>query len=163
MQALRMFNCVLLKIASWGVIVSMAAIAIVIPYEVFGRYILSKMSMWSGEFSQFSLVWASMMGGAVGLKKGYQVGITTLTDNLPPGPAKLVQGAGLLAMLIFLALMTYYGVNQMLMNIGQVSSSIGISMSIPYAALPLGFSIMFFITIEQTLIFLGVSDTRREK
>jgi TRAP-type C4-dicarboxylate transport system permease small subunit len=158
-----MFNCVLLKIASWGVIVSMAAIAIVIPYEVFGRYILSKMSMWSGEFSQFSLVWASMMGGAVGLKKGYQVGITTLTDNLPPGPAKLVQGAGLLAMLIFLALMTYYGVNQMLMNIGQVSSSIGISMSIPYAALPLGFSIMFFITIEQTLIFLGVSDTRREK
>ena len=46
------------------------------------------------KFSQYSLVWASMLGGAVGLKRGYQVGITSLIDSLPPGPAKAVQAAG---------------------------------------------------------------------
>ena len=157
MQLLHQLNSILLKIASWSVIASMAAIAIIIPYEVFGRYMLGHMSIWSGELSQYALVWASMMGGAVGLKKGYQVGITSLTDSLPPGPAKLVQGAGYAAMLVFLSVMTYYGVDQMLMNTGQVSSSMGISMSIPYAALPAGFFIMFFITVEQMLEFLGLS------
>lgn len=162
MQLLHQLNNLLLRLASWGVILSMAAIAIVIPYEVFGRYVLSRMSVWSAEFSQYALVWASMMGGAVGLKKGYQVGITTLTDKLPPVPAKVVQGIGCMVMLVFLALMSIYGIEQTMMNINQASSTIGISMSIPYAALPLGFIIMLFITVEQFLEVLGVNPARRE-
>ena len=135
--------------------ISVAAIAIVIPYEVFGRYVLGNMSTWTSEFSQYALVWASMLGGAVGLKRGYQVGITTLTDSLPPFFSRLVQGVGYLCMLVFLALMTYYGIEQMLMNVTQTSSTMGISMSIPYSALPIGFFIMFFITIEQWIDFLS--------
>ena len=37
----------------------------------------------------------------------------------------------------------------------QVSSTIGIPMSIPYLALPIGFLIMFFVTIEQLADFLS--------
>ena len=163
LQLLRQLNHILLAIANFSVIVAMGTIAVVIPYEVFGRYILNHMSIWSAELSQYALVWAPMMGGAVGLKKGYQVGITSLTDSLPPGPARLVQGTGYAIMLIFLSVMTYYGTDQMLMNNGQVSSSMGIRMSIPYAALPVGFFIMFFITLEQLLEFLGARSTASAK
>jgi TRAP-type C4-dicarboxylate transport system permease small subunit len=37
-------------------LLSMAAMAIVVPYEVFGRYVLGNMSMWGSEFLQYSLV-----------------------------------------------------------------------------------------------------------
>jgi TRAP-type C4-dicarboxylate transport system permease small subunit len=69
------------------VILSIAVVAVIIPYEVLGRYVIGRMAVWANEFAQYALVWASMMGGAVGLKRGYQVGINTLTDHvtLPVG------------------------------------------------------------------------------
>lgn len=134
--------------------IAMAAIAIIIPYEVFGRYVLGSMSMWTNEFTQYSLVWASMLGGAVGLKRGYQVGITSLTDSLPPKASRFVQAIGFSATLVFLAFVTYYGFDQMLTNRFQTSSTMGIPMSIPYSALPIGFLLMFFVTIEQLMDLL---------
>ena len=88
MRALQRFNEFLVKVGSWGTILFMAIIAIVIPYEVIGRYLFQKMSIWSGEVSTYSLAWASMLGGAVGLKKGYQVNMTSVVDSVPPAVAK---------------------------------------------------------------------------
>ena len=155
MQFLRLFNAIMLRVAGWSVMISMAAIAIIVPYEVFGRYILGNMLMWSNEFSQYSLVWASMLGGAVGLKRGYQVGITSLPDSLSPAGAKVVKAIAYVVVLIFLVLVTYYGFDQMWMNRNQVSSTMGIPMSIPYSALPIGFLLMIFVTIEQLIDLLG--------
>lgn len=155
MQRLRRFNAIALKVAGWGVMAAMAAIAIIVPHEVFGRYVLGSMSMWSYEFSQYALVWATMLGGAVGLRRGYQVGITSLPDSLPPAGARIVKGAALVIVLIFLVQMTYHGFDQMWINHGQVSSTLGIPMSIPYAALPVGFLLMTFVTIEQMIDLLA--------
>ena len=66
MRALRRFNEVLVKMGSWGTILFMAVMAVVIPYEVIGRYVFQRMSIWSGEVSTYSLAWASMLGSAVG-------------------------------------------------------------------------------------------------
>lgn len=162
MQQLRQFNEMLLKLAGGLVIITMAAIAIIIPCEVFGRYIVGKMLVWSNEFSQYALVWASMMGGAVGLKRGYQVGITTLTDNLPPGKARWVKTAGYAIVLVFFAFMTFYGISQTWTNRNQTSSTLGIPMSYPYAALPVGFLVMFFVTAEQLLDCLFADSPERK-
>jgi TRAP-type C4-dicarboxylate transport system permease small subunit len=159
MWLLHRSNTIALRVASWIVIVSMGAMAIVVPYEVFCRYVLNNMSMWGTEFVQYCLVWASMFGGAVGLKRGYQIGITTLADKLSPGASRAVQTVCYLLVLAFLALVIYYGFNQVAVNRSQVSSTIGISMSIPYLALPVGFLIMFSVTVEQLLDFLSAKPT----
>ena len=162
MPILRKFNAALLKLAGWGVMIAIAAIAIIIPYEVFVRYVLGEMSIWTNELSQYALVWASMLGGAVGLKRGYQVGITTLTDHLPTEAAKWIQLAGCVLVLAFLALMTYFGLEQTWMNRNQTSSTLGIRMSYPYAALPVGFFVMFFITVEQLMDSLRAKPAGRQ-
>ena len=162
MQILRQFNGMLITLAGWIAMVALAAIAILVPYEAFGRYVIGRMSTWTNEFCQYAVVWATMMGGAVGLKRGMHVGITSLTDSLPAGLCRLVQGIGYICVLIFLSLMTYYGFDQTLMNINQTSSTVGISMSIPYAALPIGFFIMLCITVEQLADFLTASPAGRE-
>ena len=157
MRALQRFNEFLVKVGSWGTILFMAIIAIVIPYEVIGRYLFQKMSIWSGEVSTYSLAWASMLGGAVGLKKGYQVNMTWVIDSVPPALAKGLKWAAYLFTLFFFGTMFYYGLFQTLYNAKQFSPAMELMMSVPYAALPTGFFIMFFLTLEEFLVSLGLN------
>ena len=157
MAALQRFNAILEKLGSWGTILFMAVIAIVIPYEVIGRYVFQKMSIWSGEVSTYSLAWASMLGGAVGLKKGYQVSMTSVVESVPPAVAWALKLVAYLFTLFFFGAMFYFGLFQTIYNSRQFSPAMELVMSLPYAALPTGFFIMFFFTLEEFLVFLGVA------
>jgi TRAP-type C4-dicarboxylate transport system permease small subunit len=156
MVVLQRFNEFLVKVGSWGTILFMAVIAIVIPYEVIGRYVFERMSIWSGEVSTYALAWASMLGGAVGLKKGYQVNITSVVESVPPVVAKALKLVAYLFTLFFFGTMFYFGMFQTIYNARQFSPAMELVMSVPYAALPTGFFIMFFFTLEDFLGFLGL-------
>lgn len=156
MRVLQRFNEFLVKMGGWGTILFMAVIAVVIPYEVVGRYVFQKMTIWSGEVSTYSLVWASMLGGAVGLRKGYMISMTSVVESVPSGIAKALTLTGYLCSLFFFGVMFGYGLFQTLYNAKQTSPAIGLVMSIPYAALPAGFFIMFFLMLEEFLLFLGL-------
>lgn len=147
--ALSKLNGLLHRCASGITVAAMVIIAAVIPYEVFGRYILSAMPVWSGEVSTYALVWASMMGSAAGLKKGYQVSLTTLRDKLPEALSRLVIISSNIIVLVFLSVMVFFGVQQTIINQNQFSAAMGIPMSVPYAALPAGFLIMLLIFLEE--------------
>jgi TRAP-type transport system small permease protein len=156
MVVLQRFNEMLMKVGSWGTILFMAVIAIVIPYEVIGRYVFERMSIWSGEVSTYALAWASMLGGAVGLKKGYQVNMTSVVESVPPAVAKALKLVAYLFTLFFFGAMFYFGLFQTIYNARQFSPAMELVMSVPYAALPTGFFIMFFFTLEDFLGFLGL-------
>jgi len=163
MRALQVLNEWFVKLGSWGTILFMAIIAVVIPYEVIGRYVFQKMSIWSGEVSTYSLAWASMMGGAVGLKKGYQIGMTSVVESVPPAVAKTLKLVSYLCTLFFFGAMFWYGLYQTVYNAKQTSPAIGLVMSYPYASLPVGFFMMFFISLEEFLVFLGLGGKGAEK
>lgn len=163
MGALRGFNALLVKVGSWGTILFMAVMGVVIPYEVIGRYVFQKMSIWSGEVSVYSLAWASMLGCAVGLKKGYQVSMTSVVEAVPPTVARILKWVAYLFTLFFFGAMFYYGLYQTIYNAKQTSPAIGLVMSIPYASLPAGFFIMFFLTLEQFLAFIGLGGEAEAK
>ena len=154
MRTLKRFNNVLVRIGSGGTILFLAVMAVVIPYEVVGRYVFQRMSIWSGEVSTYSLAWASMLGSAVGLKKGYQVSMSSVVESVPPALARILKWVAFLFTLFFLGVMFYYGLYQTIYNAKQTSPAIGLVMSIPYASLPAGFFIMFFLTLEQFLMFV---------
>ncbi len=156
MHALHRFNEFLVKIGSWGTMLFILVIAVVVPYEVIGRYVFQKMTIWSGEVSTYSLVWASMLGGAVGLKKGYSINIDVVLEVVPPVLAKTLKFAAYLYSLFFFGVLFGYGLFQTLYNVNQTSPAIGMVMSIPYAALPTGFFVMFFLTLEELLGFIGL-------
>jgi TRAP-type C4-dicarboxylate transport system permease small subunit len=163
MQALRKLNQFTVKVGSWGTIFFMAVIAVVIPYEVLGRYVFGKMTIWSGEISTYSLAWASMLGGAVGLRKGYQVAVTALVESVPQSAANWLRGTAYVFSLFFFGVMFAWGLYQTLYNYRQTSPAIGLVMSLPYASLPAGFLIMFFLTLEEFLAFLGLGKQGDEK
>jgi TRAP-type C4-dicarboxylate transport system permease small subunit len=156
MRVLQRFNEFLVTVGSAGTIFFMAVIAIVVPYEVIGRYVFQKMSIWSGEVSTYSLVWASLLGGAVGLRKGYMISMDAVLESVPKNVAKALKFVSYVCALIFFGAMFGYGLFQTIYNWRQTSPAMGIIMSFPYAALPIGFFIMFFLTVEDLLTFLGL-------
>jgi TRAP-type C4-dicarboxylate transport system permease small subunit len=160
MRSLRFFNEWLVRLGSWGTILFLTVIALVIPYEVVGRYVFQKMNIWTGEVSTYSLVWVSMLGGAVGLGKGYMVSMNSVLESLPPTTAKALKVASYVCSLVFFGFMFCYGLFQTVYNWNQTSPAIGLIMSFPYAALPIGFFIMFFTTLEQFLGALGLGKKR---
>ena len=145
----------------------MTVIAVTIPITVFSRYVLRNTPIWTDETALFALVWASMLGAGVGLRKGYQVGIRSLVEKAPRAIGAAMEIAGYLFMFIFLGVMVYFGVSQTVTNTKQLSAALRLPMAIPYAALPTGFSIMFLFTVEEALSFFarlkkGAPATREE-
>jgi TRAP-type C4-dicarboxylate transport system permease small subunit len=155
MGVLKRFNEFLVTVGTWGTMLFILVIAVVVPYEVLGRYVFQNMTIWSGEVSTYSLVWASMLGGAVGLKKGYSINIAVVVEALPPLAARMLRLVAYLYALFFFGVMFGYGLFQTVYNVHQTSPAIGMVMSIPYAALPVGFFIMFFLTLEEFMGFVG--------
>lgn len=155
MDSLNRSNVLLFQIAEKAVILFMGIIALVIPYEVFGRYVLGDMPMWSGEAATYSLVWVSMLGGAVGLRKGVQVGVDLAYAKLSPQLAVWIRLLGAVLLLLFLSVMIVVGLQQAVDNWHQISPALGIPMTLPYLALPTGFCLMWLFTLEQTLTALS--------
>lgn len=149
---LKKINDILTRAAEWITILSMAVIAIVIAYEVLGRYLLSDMPGWSGETAIFSLVWLSMMGSAVGFRKGFQLSLTFIVDRLPSRHARVVKAGARVFLVVFLVVMIFYGVRQTIVNLHQFSPALGIPMAFPYAALPAGFGLMLLSVVEQAFM-----------
>ena len=149
MTFLTGWNRFLVRAAEGITIAAMAVIAVVIPYEVLGRYLLDETPAWAGEAATYSLVWLTMMGGAAGLKKGYQVSLDMAVRKLPAGISRWVRAAAYLFLVLFFLVMTGYGFGQAWVNLRQISPALGIPMALPYLALPAGFAVMFFITLEE--------------
>jgi len=70
--------------------------------------------------------------------------------------AKAFKFLAYLSALFFFGMMFGFGLFQTIYNWKQTSPAIGLIMSIPYASLPVGFFVMFFLTLEEFLAFLGL-------
>jgi TRAP-type transport system small permease protein len=152
---LKKFNDAVEKVAGVGLVFFMAVMAITIPITVFSRYVLRNTPIWTDETALFSLAWASLLGAAVGLRKGYQVGIRSLVEKAPKILSVAMQIVGYLFMILLFCVLVYFGTRQTITNMRQLSPALQIPMGIPYLALPLGFLIMLLFTLEEALGFLA--------
>jgi TRAP-type transport system small permease protein len=153
LSVLKKLNDGVEKVAGVGLVFFMAVMAITIPITVFCRYVLRNTPTWTDETALFSLAWASMLGAAVGLRKGYQVGIRSLVEKAPKVLSAAMQIVGYLFMFVLFGVLIVYGTRQTITNMRQLSPAMQIPMGLPYLALPLGFLIMFLFTLEEALVF----------
>ncbi|HEY9053399.1 MAG TPA: TRAP transporter small permease [Rectinemataceae bacterium] len=142
------------KLAGYALVFFMAVMAVTIPITVFSRYVLKNTPIWTDETALFSLVWASMLGAAIGLRKGYQVGIRSLVDKAPPALGKAMQIVGYLFTFVLLSVLVVFGAKQTAINAKQLSAAMRLPMAIPYAAIPVGFFVMWLFTAEEAILFI---------
>lgn len=132
------------RICEVTLIIVLAAMAVVVFLQVLFRYVLHLPLFWTEEFARYCLVWASLLGAAVALKRGEHIAVTFFLENCPKGVTRALTMVAQISVALILAVMVWGGVKLVLVTSAQISPALRIPMTVPYLALPIGSAVMLF-------------------
>jgi len=122
-----------------GLTIAMLAITTIIIFlQVLFRYVLTQPLSWTEETARFLFVWVALLGAAVAFKDRSHFTITMLTDRFPPRMRLAMQVVVALGTTWLLGILMREGLFVAGLNHIQESPAIGIPMSVPYMAIPVG-------------------------
>jgi TRAP-type C4-dicarboxylate transport system permease small subunit len=116
--------------------VCLAAMALLIGADILGRLVLNASIFWADEATRYLLVWTAFLGMSVGAYRGAHPGVDTLVRRLPAEAGRWAALAATLLTLAFFAVMLGYGGLLALRTAPQRSATLGLSMGLPYLAVP---------------------------
>jgi TRAP-type C4-dicarboxylate transport system permease small subunit len=132
------------RIAEIAIVIIILIMAVAVFAEVIFRYVLPLPLFWTEEFARYCLVWSSLLGAGVALKRGEHIAVTFFTNKFPKriqiDSSLLVQ----IFIVVFLGVIFWGGICLVMITRHQLSPAMRIPMSWPYMAVPIGSLIMLF-------------------
>jgi TRAP-type C4-dicarboxylate transport system permease small subunit len=116
--------------------------AVVVFSEVIFRYVLLLPLFWTEEFARYCLVWSSLLGAGVALKRGQHIAVTYVAERFPPRLNALTAMLVDLSIGLLLLVILWGGIKLVVLTRHQFSPALRISMALPYMAIPIGSAIM---------------------
>lgn len=129
---------------SWVVAYLTLQMVVVVLVGVFWRYALNDALAWVEELARYSMIWLAWVGGGLALRRGAHLAVEFVIDALPPFARALIVFAGRLGILFFLGVCLWFGMQLTGRVSMQSTIALGISMQIPYAAIPVGSALMMY-------------------
>ncbi len=118
-----------------GVCLLLALVA-VMSVQVASRQIPALSAPWSEEAARFLFAWLAFTGTALAVQRSAHIAITAAVDRLGAGTRRGIEVVVRLLVMVFAALMVWYGV-RLCLSTALVSTVMRIPMWVPYAAIPL--------------------------
>lgn len=119
---------------------------------VFARYFLNDALSWSEEVARYSMIWMSFLGGGLVFRHGGHIVIDTVVARIPKGVVRLVVvGFAHLVVIVFLAVLAWYGYSLMMRGNYMTTAALRLPMSVPYAAIPVGSIMMIYHLVAALL------------
>jgi TRAP-type C4-dicarboxylate transport system permease small subunit len=143
-DTLKRLDGAIVTLTSWVVAYLTLQMVLVVLLGVFTRYVLNDSLAWIEELARFSMMWLSWVGGGLALRRGAHIAVEFLTDALPIKARWAVVFAGRVAVFFFLGICIWYGIDLTGRVAAQSTIALGISMQIPYAAIPTGALLMAY-------------------
>ena len=140
---------------------SMAAMVILMLYQVILRYVFSASNSWSEELVRYLFILDVMLAASIAVRRNSHLQIDVLINCFSPKLKRIFTIAATLAGIVFLALLFWYSLDLCMTATSNVSPGLGIPMSIPYACVPLGAVLMILTSIE--VILKTVEELRHEE
>lgn len=144
MNALKRVDGAIVTLTSWLVAYLTLQMTLVVLLGVFTRYVLNDALAWIEELARYTMIWLSWLGGGLALRRGAHIAVEFLIDAMPPGLRAAVVFAGRLGIFLFLGICLWYGADHTARVSMQSTIALGISMQIPYAAIPVGAFLMAY-------------------
>ncbi|MEJ2723315.1 MAG: TRAP transporter small permease [Deltaproteobacteria bacterium] len=139
------------RACEWALILLLAVMAVVVFLQVLFRYLIHLPLFWTEEFARYCLVWASLLGSAVAVKRGEHIAVTFFLGQLPMRWGRIVILAAQSAVIVILFVMLWGGAKLVVVTSTQISPALRIPMAIPYLALPIGSTVMLVHVISSIL------------
>jgi TRAP-type transport system small permease protein len=116
--------------------------AAVIITQVFSRFVLSTSLSWSEELARYLSIYTVFLGAAVALRNQGLISVEVLHEFIPAGFTKWLKIIVNIICIIFCVILLVEGIEMMNKVQIQNSPAMQISMSIPYASIPIGSLLM---------------------
>lgn len=146
-NTLQRVSDVINRVTEVILVVVLSVMAVVVFLQVIFRYVLNFPLFWTEEFARYCLVWCSLLGSAVAVKRGQHIAVTVFMDRLPPALRRGLTVIALVSVAAILAIILWGGIQLVAVTRAQISPALRISMSIPYLAVPVGAALMLVHTI----------------
>lgn len=152
MRSLKKFSDFAELAAEYALFLMMAAMVVIIFAQVIFRFVLQASLPWSEEAARYIMVWISMLGAAVGIRRKGHIGVEAVVLLFPERLKKATVVITTLVGCCFFAGMIFYGIRICSVVAAQESPAMEISMAIPYSSIVAGGMLMFLFSIEDLLV-----------
>ncbi len=133
--------------------VLLVIIAVIVNWGVFCRYVLFAPLPWSEQIPKYAMIWMGFLGASVGISRNRHIGFDILVSRLPSMIRKIIIFAGHLIILIFLVMMTIYGVTfAFAVGFSSKAPMLPIPMFYLFLAVPVGGVFMILQTIIRLVL-----------
>lgn len=126
----------------WLLIVTLAAMAVIIFTNVALRYLTSQSIEWAEEVARHMMIWLTFLGCGPVLRYGGHIAVENLQDALPRTAAIALRAAIAVLLLGFFIFFIWFGIDYMQRTQYQQTPATQISVAWIYAALPVGATLM---------------------
>lgn len=127
-----------------------AALLVVMSANVFARATINADIAWNTEFGEFTLVWATFLGGAAAARRGAHMRITEFLTMIPAAGRRWIEVVIRLAVLVLLVLLVVAGANIVGKTMDQLMSVLYWPVGLQYLAMPVGSALTFVFVAHET-------------
>jgi TRAP-type C4-dicarboxylate transport system permease small subunit len=150
------------KFEEYLLLIMLAVMCIVMALQVFYRYALGSPLVWSEEMARFLFVWITFIGAGYGIKNGLHIEMTYFYDKFPEKVQKFLQIVLNLVTIFFCIYLIPYAVEFVKSQHTIASTTLGFPMSIWYASVPIGFTLLVLRLIQKTVPMIIVKKEKSE-
>ena len=145
------FLDVLEKIEKFLLALAVAAMLMVMAYQVVLRYVFSAANTWSEELARYLFIFEVMIAAAIAVRRNSHLQIDVLINCLKPRMKYVFTIASTLVGIVFLLFLLVYSVGLVRTGGSNISVGLQVPMSVPYAAVPAGVVLMILTSVEVVL------------
>lgn len=129
--------------------------------QILMRYVFNLPVHWAEQVSRYMFAWSIFLGAALVVGIGTHIALDFLKARLPQKVQEHISVVIGIASIVLVAwLFVYDGFRLLPLVNNQFSPGVGIRMSVPYASVPVGGSLML---LNMLLILFGARDYRSER
>ena len=121
-----------------------AVMLTVLTMQVAARFVQGSLA-WSEELSRYVMIWMTYIGAAVAMREGKLISLSVMVHllRLSESAIRVVNVIATVISCAFCALIVYLSTEFLGVVVNQSSPAMGLTMAVPYAAIPVGCLMMF--------------------
>lgn len=149
MKAFRKLLNLIQLLTEYVLFLMVGAMVVIVFAQVIFRFVLHASLPWSEEASRYIMVWISMLGASIGIRRRGHIGVEAVVMLFPSWLRRATSVVTTLIASVFFIGMIFYGIKICTVVAAQESPAMEISMALPYSALIAGGLLMLLYSIEE--------------
>ena len=129
-------DAVVFTLVKYACVIILAALVAVVFSIFFGRYVINKSPIWGEPFSLLCLVWMSLLGSALVVRKNEHLRVTMLDEKFGEKGVFITEILSTVCIVIFSIFLIYYGGGLTAKGANNNMAGINVPYSVMYVSMP---------------------------